>query len=111
MSSHRSDIRRTEPSRGSELIQHLRQRGTRIQGTGGGIDEHPVTAGGGQRVTLQRIVLVAGGGHPRIPQKVTHARNVAELVRAGRCESLIPLRGFATGFASPDTAEQPASAL
>ena len=55
----------------SELIQHLGQRGTRIQGTGGGIDEHPVTAGGGQRVTLQRNVLVTGGGHPRVPKEVT----------------------------------------
>ena len=67
----------------SELIQQLRQRGTRIQRTGGGVDEHPVTAGGGQRVTLQRNVLVAGGGHPGVPKKVAHARNVAELVRAG----------------------------
>ncbi len=55
---------------GSELIQHLRQCGTRIQGTGGGVDEHPVTAGGGQCVTLQRDVLVTAG-HPRIRKKVT----------------------------------------
>src|SRR5664279_722698 len=66
----------------SELIQHLRQCGTRIQGTGGGIDEHPVTAGGGQRVTLQRDVLVTGGD-PGVAEKVSHARNVAELVRHG----------------------------
>ncbi len=62
------------------LIQHLRQRGAGIQGTGGGVDEHPLTAGGGHRVTLQRNVRVAGGD-PGVAEKMTHAQNVAELVR------------------------------
>src|SRR5664279_4286968 len=52
---------------GSELIQHLRQCGTRIQGTGGGVDEHPVTAATRPRAPTHEVTCLPLSG--RVPAR------------------------------------------
>jgi hypothetical protein len=68
----RSSFQTTRASPGAELVQDLLEERAVGRGAAGGLDEHPVAAGRGERVDLE-VWLLVGGGDAGVAEQVAHA--------------------------------------
>jgi hypothetical protein len=73
---------------GTQLVQDLGEGGAVGAGTAGGLDKHPIAAGGLQRVDL-KLGLLVGGGDPGIAKEMSHGATVSQPSDTSDCTTLI----------------------
>ena len=73
---------------GAQLVQDLLKDWPVGAGAAGRLSEHPVAAGGLQRVDL-KLGLLVGGGDPGIAKEMSHGATVSQPSDSSDCATLI----------------------